>query len=369
MKLICLHQSSDLYGSDRSFLQVIRKLKDSQDFTSIVVCLPRNGPLVEELFKIGVDVQFMDLSLLSKTYLKKMQWGKILFPLFKFRGKKSIFNQYDLLYVNTSVILDFYLIAPFIRIKKIIHVREIPVKWLSILLSKLMKAANAKIIFNSKSTMDSFQPLKNSIVLHNAFEGFKSDVTSLPEDSLSPIQPLKILLIGRINSWKGQHFAINALSALHTKNYIIKIVGSVSEGNEDLLTSLKDLVKMKNMNGQVIFEDFASDPSSAYLWADVVVVPSIKPEPFGRVAIEAMSLGRPIIAAAHGGLPEIVDDNSSGYLFTPGNLDDFSACVLKYIENRQLLKLHGTKAYEIFRGRFSIDGFNNRVKEIFELTN
>ena len=58
MRILCLHQSADLYGSDRSFLQVVEYLKSSGKFELITVILPRTGPLVSELQKLDVDVKF-----------------------------------------------------------------------------------------------------------------------------------------------------------------------------------------------------------------------------------------------------------------------------------------------------------------------
>jgi hypothetical protein len=58
-----------MYGSDRSFLQVIKYLSQSGDYKKITVVLPRTGPLVTELEKLNVDIKYLTLSLLSKTYL------------------------------------------------------------------------------------------------------------------------------------------------------------------------------------------------------------------------------------------------------------------------------------------------------------
>ena len=66
-------------------------------------------------------------------------------------------------------------------------------------------------------------------------------------------------------------------------------------------------------------ERFRPDPAPLYQWADVVVIPSRRPESLGRVAIEAMAHGRPAIAAAIGGLSEVVDHGVSGWLVPPND--------------------------------------------------
>jgi glycosyltransferase involved in cell wall biosynthesis len=363
MKIICVHQSADMYGSDRSFLQVVKYLSQSADFKKITIVLPRSGPLVLELEKLNVDIKYLNLSLLSKTYLMKLQWGKILFPLFQFRAKKKLFNEYDVVYANTSVILDFYLLAPFLRQMKIIHIREIPNKTLSKVLSLFLKQAKSKIIFNSHSTLKSFEKLDNSVVIHNAFEGFGKEVAA---EMKKEERPLRVLLIGRINGWKGQDFAIESLVNMKASPVLLRIVGSTSAGNEDLVLQLKKKVEQLGLSNQVEFLDFVSDTAEIYAWSDVVIVPSTKPEPFGRIAIEAMSLYKPVIAANHGGLTEIIENGVSGYLFEPNNTVSFVNALSRYAGDRELLEQHGKNAKRTYDEKFSLNGFYKKLDAVFK---
>lgn len=364
MKIICIHQSADMYGSDRSFLQVVSYLSQSGNFSKITIVLPRFGPLVSELEKLDVNIIYLKLSLLSKTYLMKLQWGKILFPLFEFRSKKKLFNEYDVVYANTSVILDFYLLAPFLQQKKIIHIREIPNKVLSKVLSLLLKQAKTKIVFNSYSTLNSFRKLENSVVIHNAFEGFGKEVTAELRGKSDGV--LNVLLIGRINGWKGQDFTIESLVKMRPASVLLRIVGSTSAGNEELVDQLKKKVERLGLTEQVEFFDFVADTAEIYAWSDVVIVPSIKPEPFGRIAIEAMSLNKPVVAANHGGLPEIIDHGVSGFLFEPNDTTSFVNALTKYADDRELLAQHGRNAKQTYDERFSLTGFYKKLDSVFE---
>lgn len=364
MKIICFHQSADLYGSDRSFLQVVEYLVASGRFSKIVVVLPRTGPLSEKLEQLGIEIKIMELSLLSKTYLKKFQWGKILFPLLRFSQKKNLIEQYDILYVNTSVIMDFYVLAPFLSVRKILHIREIPAGWLGKMLSAFISKSDALVIFNSESTRQSFAPFKKSVVIHNAFEGFsyvKPEKSSVP----AAAEPLKVLLIGRVNTWKGQDFTIEALAKMASPLVHLRIVGSTAAGNEDLLVHLKEKVRTLGLSSQIEFVDFIENPAEEYKQADVVIVPSIKPEPFGRIAIEAMSVGKPVIAANHGGLPEIIQHDRNGFLFVPGDIDSFNGFLRKYVDDRNLLHKHGIASHEIFMEKFSVETMREHLEEVF----
>lgn len=362
MRLICIHQSADLYGSDRSFLQVLEFFVKSGRFSEITVVLPRKGPLVEKIEELNVNVKYLSLSLLSKTYLKKLQWGKILFPLLAFSSKKKLLQSYDFVYVNTSVILDFYLIAPFISTKKAIHIREIPTKWLSKILSFFLKKSGATVLFNSYSTAKGFDPLPDSHVVHNSFEGFGPQKSATFQEQES--ENLKVLLIGRINHWKGQDFALEAISLLKNKQLTLRLVGDTSAGNEDLVTKLEEQAKRLGVTSQVEFTGFSADPVHHYEWADVLIVPSKKPEPFGRIAIEAMSLSKPVIAANHGGLPEIIEHGKSGYLFKPNDIASFNECLTIYLQDRATLKEHGVNAKLRYEDHFSVRTMYERLESI-----
>jgi glycosyltransferase involved in cell wall biosynthesis len=81
---------------------------------------------------------------------------------------------------------------------------------------------------------------------------------------------------------------------------------------------------------------FTSDIWPVWTAADIALVPSIEPEPFGRVAIEAMACGLPVVAANHGGLTEIVQDGVTGYLVTPGSAQALADAVERLSKNESL---------------------------------
>jgi len=361
MKIICLHQSADLYGSDRSFLQVIKYFVFTKRFTTITVVLPRTGPLSVELEKLGVEMLYIDLSLLSKTYLKSFKWGKIINPLFDLPKKRKLISAYDYFYVNTSVILDFYLLAPILQNNKFVHVREIPNKLLSVVLSFLLRLSKATVIFNSKATLRSFSKIRKTAVIYNAFEGFEGKLNTHRNVS----DKLRLLLIGRINTWKGQDFVIDALSKFeNNKNVVLRIVGDTSVGNEYLIDELKVKVSKLGLTDIVEFKGFEADPSDSYEWADIILIPSKKPEPFGRIAIEAMSLSKPVIACNHGGLPEIILDGVTGLLFEPNNIQSFNKALRFYEENRLEILTQGVNGFRRYKELFSIESLYSNLNRV-----
>jgi glycosyltransferase involved in cell wall biosynthesis len=129
-----------------------------------------------------------------------------------------------------------------------------------------------------------------------------------------------VALAGRINGWKGQEILVKAAGLLWEKgirNVRYLIIGSPPPGQEDYLERLQSAVELSPAAATISLMDFL--PNVWVVWdaCDLAVVPSTEPEPFGMVAIEAMAAGKPVIAAAHGGLLEIVEPGVTGLLVKP----------------------------------------------------
>ena len=95
------------------------------------------------------------------------------------------------------------------------------------------------------------------------------------------------------------------------------------------------------MEGRFRLTPVVDDMPAAMMMADVVVMPSITPEPFGRVALEAQAMGRPIVAFAHGGAVESIEHEKTGWLATPGDADSLAECLRAALS----LKPRARKAY------------------------
>jgi len=102
-----------------------------------------------------------------------------------------------------------------------------------------------------------------------------------------------------------------------------------------------DRVMDKNLSGMVRIVDKCSDMPSAYSLASVVVAPSIVPEGFGRVPIEAQAMGRPVIASNYGGFRETVINRETGWLFEKEDSDALAECL------RQALSLDDTQRQQL----------------------
>lgn len=137
--------------------------------------------------------------------------------------------------------------------------------------------------------------------------------------SLRPDKPV-ILMPGRLTRWKGQLLFIEALAMMPEKNFEAVMAGDAQE-RDTYVTELRDALDRLGLSQHVRIPGHCADMPAAMMVADIVVAPSIEPEAFGRIAVEAQAMGRPIIASKLGAQTETVIDGVTGFLFPPGDAD------------------------------------------------
>ena len=161
------------------------------------------------------------------------------------------------------------------------------------------------------------------------YRGINIDYYNLKNISLLKQEKLKqewnissnkfiILLPGRLTYWKGQEKLIESLNILvedyDVTNFQAIILGS-DQGRKVYSKKLINLAERYNLNKKIKFIQHCKEMPLAYSLADVVVSTSIEPEAFGRVSVEAQSMGKPIIASNIGGSKETVINKKSGFLY------------------------------------------------------
>ena len=175
-----------------------------------------------------------------------------------------------------------------------------------------------------------------------------------------------ILLHGRITKWKGQHLLLEALSKMKNKNVTAVLAGS-DQGKTEYTNSLLHQISNLSSQTSVHLITEKTDVPALYLLCDIFVSPSIEPEAFGRVTVEAQSMGRIVIASAHGGACETVEDGVTGFLVEPNN----AAALAEKLDFALEMSLNARKKMEYTamtssRKNFSIDIMCNKTIDVYK---
>jgi len=308
-RVLVVHAGAELYGSDRVVLESVGALLATAEVT---VALPGPGPLVAELERLGARVRVLRMPVLRKSVLRPAGLLRLLrdavlgsvpaLRLVRRHGR-------DAVYVNTTVLPAWVLLARLARRRVVVHVHE--AEWpgpavLQRLLLAPLRAAD-RVIANSTFTRAVLTGLLPSlagrtVVVHNPVPG---PVEPLPARARLE-GPLRLLYVGRLSPRKGPDVAVAALRELLARGVDARLAlaGSVFEGYEWFETELRAGVAAAGLADRVDFLGFRSDVRPLLLAADVVLVPSVLDESFGNAAVEAVLAARPTVVSALDGLRE-----------------------------------------------------------------
>ncbi len=168
---------------------------------------------------------------------------------------------------------------------------------------------------------------------------------------------LVVLLPGRLTRWKGQGVLIEALAGMRRAGKLVRLVAVLAgdaQGRDSYAAELRHAIGDSGLQNIVALPGHVSDMAAAYLAADIVISASTKPEPFGRVPVEAGAMCRPAIATDHGGARETVIGDVTGMLIPPCDASALAAALERLIalgpEGRAAM---GAKAHAHVREHFS----------------
>jgi len=168
-------------------------------------------------------------------------------------------------------------------------------------------------------------------------------------------------IVGRVHPGKGQALLLRAVKILLEKGVDVQVV-IVGEGSE--LNALIALAAELNIEEQVHFAGFCPD---AYLYMaamDIFVVPSLK-ESLPLTALEAMGMGRAIVASRVGDLPIVIEDGVSGLLVEPGDVADLSAAIEKLARDSEYRHALGERGREVIQTRYSMASMAKNLEGIY----
>jgi glycosyltransferase involved in cell wall biosynthesis len=184
---------------------------------------------------------------------------------------------------------------------------------------------------------------------------------------LAAEEPL-IGMMGRLAPWKGPDFFLRLAQAWiqEAPQGHFVLIGQAFNEDQEYAAGLRRFVTDQGLAARVHFVPFQSEVNAALSDLEVFIHTSIKPEPFGRVIIEAMAVGLPVIAARAGGVPEIVNDGVNGLLAEPGNLPQYLAQLRRLLGSASLRKQLSQAAQQSVGEKFSLERVQRQFMQVID---
>ncbi len=247
----------------------------------------------------------------------------------------SLILGFDVIYANSQKAFAASVFAGKIAGKPVIWSLQdllIPEHFSTLLRKGVARLANIgarAVIVNSRATARAFVAAGgDSRLLHVVPSGVDEapfletgGAADLPAAAERPW----IGLFGRLSPWKGQHVAVDALERL--QHGTLFLTGDALFGEDGYKSALLRRIGERGLSSRVHFLGFRDEVAPLMRQMDVIVHTSIAPEPFGRVIVEAMLAGRPVIATRGGGPEEIIEEGAGGWLVPPGDGAALAAAV------------------------------------------
>jgi glycosyltransferase involved in cell wall biosynthesis len=171
-----------------------------------------------------------------------------------------------------------------------------------------------------------------------------------------------------IQEWKGQLVLVEAMAEVVRAVPEAKalIVGGVHRAGVEYNARIERRIAELGLGGSIVFTGFRSDIADVTNALDVVVHTSVRPEPFGRVILEGQLLGKPVVAVAAGGVPELIRDGETGFLFAPGDAQALAAHLIRLLRTPELRRQIGSAAREWARDVFSMHRHVEAFSALYE---
>jgi len=371
--VLYLHSSSGRYGADRQ-LHLLASGLDPTRFTPLVV-LPARGPLCDDLQASGVEVLVRDLSVLRREHLSPgglTQLAGRTASDAAWLARLIARRQAALVHSNTSVVLGGAPAAVLTGRPHIWHVREIYSRfsrwWPAY--RRLLLTANALPCVSGATAAQFGRVAQRVRVIPDGLalqpqRAPRADArAALGLDSAAPA----IAVLGRVSEWKGQDVLVRALAEpqLSERGAIGLIAGDAWPGAEDRTGRVLELAEALGVSDRLHMIGFRDDLANVLGAADLVAVPSTAPDPLPGSAIEAAAAGCAVVAAAHGGLPEIIRDGQTGCLVAPGDASALARTAAELIDDPARRERLGAAAAEDVRRRFSAERLHVAVQGLYD---
>lgn len=332
MKILFFDHSLVYGGAEQSLFSVLPALKPPIE---TVLLVSQKSSMIKRAESLNINCRTIKLSPRLTALSRGRLAGNLLNPLLwrdvsiaqKALTEAVQKEKADIVYANTlkSAIL-LGLCRKKIPQPQVWHIRDIVSGPSSVLLGLVGRISRPKLMAVSRAVAGQ-TALKFSstpaTVIHNGIDQEKwlfESRRQKPEEIKAKfgIKPGESLIgvFGQLSAWKGQEHSIRALAHLKKRGFLCKLLlaGDAIFAEQGYPEKMKNLAGSLNVSEEVIFSGWLENTAPYMAVSDIIVHTPVKPEPFGRVLVEAMALGKPVVAIKNGGIPEIIDHGRNGLL-------------------------------------------------------
>ncbi|MEO1374448.1 MAG: glycosyltransferase family 4 protein [Cyanobacteria bacterium J06635_10] len=373
MKILFLDQSGKPGGAELCLIDIAKPYQKN-----CLVGLFADGSFKELLEKNHIPVQVLTNQAIQVKKESSLTQGLAsitqLAPLITKVIK--IARNYDLIYANTQKALVIGAIASFLARRPLVfHLHDIlsPEHFSQTNRRIAVTLANraSLVIANSQASKKAFiEAGGNAKLVEIVYNGFDPQNYINNESNIKQIrQKLELdnkFIIGhfsRLAPWKGQHILIEALAKCPPEVAVI-LVGDALFGEQDYVKELHQQIEALQLQNRVKFLGFRNDIPPLMAACDLVAHTSTSPEPFGRVIVEAMLSGTPVVAAASGGAVELVEPGINGFLATPGNPQELTEVINTCLQDKQKTDAIAKTARNTASQRFNVANISQQIAQL-----
>lgn len=363
--ILVLTPSAELYGSDRSLLSALPQLTTDFD---VVIAVPSDGPSVARARALGARVEILGDFALRRRSLRPagvVPWLVRYLRAYRRVGRMHRRHPFVGVYSNTLAAGLGPAIRLRYRLPHVVHARECPLepRWVTNALLWSVERTTDLVICNSgytESLVQQFRPRLSgrTAVVHNGI--------NLPRaPTVNPVRasgPLRITCVGRIHPKKGQGVLLEAAGMAHRdgREWTIDFFGDALPEHRELLREYEARARRLGIAESVHWHGFV-DGDRRYSHADVAVVPSVFPEEFSLVCVEAQAARLPVVATGPGGPSEILVDGETGHIVAPGDADALYAALAHLDDDREHAREFGDRGRLRMVDLFTRERYAQRV--------
>lgn len=378
MNILILNTTSDLYGGSR-ILSIVASILKEGGHKPIVV-LSEHGPLVVELERLGVEWRIVRLGILRRKYMSLsgiINRAKVTGKAWSALNKLIDEHKIDTVYSNTTGVFIGAFLAKRRKLKHIWHVHEIITKpkFFTVIMGHLLGRYADLVVVVSDAVKKHWLKHVSGAPIERIYNGINTSPFEIREGDLKQVlniapSELIVMMIGRVNHWKGHHYFLDIAEKLLStrKDIHFVLAGDAFAGNEHLVEILESRISTIEHKDKIHYLGYRNDIPNLLASADLFILPSTEPDPFPTVILEAMASSKCVAATAHGGALEMIEEGRTGILIPFDNAVDASRQVESLL-NAETLKHMGALGRDRIQQLYSLEAFKGNILKMMESLN